>query len=132
MKACGCVRRRRANGATSSAQANSFSTIARSLIRVVSFTALQISKHKNLLARVTVNMSLHRTLTHPEFVEGCFGCKAATLQWVSMDAHAKNRLNDRELDAYRSARKQGIQPKSTQMKDIRAAEKVSQITGRAV
>lgn len=77
-------------------------------------------------------MSLHRELTHPVFVEGCFGCKASTLQWVSMDAHAKNKANDRELDAYRSARKQGIQPKSTKMRDITTAVRASDQIGRAV
>lgn len=77
-------------------------------------------------------MSLHRQLTHPEFVEGCFGCKAGTLQWVSMDAHSKNKANDRELDAYRSARKQGIQPKSTKMHDITNAVRASETIGRAV
>jgi len=77
-------------------------------------------------------MSLHKHITHPEFVEGCFGCKASTLQWVSMDAQNKNRANDRELDAYRSARKQGIQPRSTKMKDITLAVRASEEVGRAV
>lgn len=77
-------------------------------------------------------MSLHRHITHPEFVEGCFGCKASTLQWVSMDAQEKNRANDRELDAYRSARKQGIQPRSTKMKDIDLAVRASEEVGWAV
>ncbi len=77
-------------------------------------------------------MSLHRHITHPEFVEGCFGCKASTLQWVSMDAQNKNRANDRELDAYRSARKQGIQPRSTKMKDINLAVRASEEVGWAV
>ena len=77
-------------------------------------------------------MSLHRHITHPEFVEGCFGCKASTLQWVSMDAQNKNRANDRELDAYRSARKQGIQPRSTKMKDIDLAVRASEEVGWAV
>lgn len=77
-------------------------------------------------------MSLHRERTHFEFVEGCFGCKAASIQWVSLDAHAKNKANDRELDAYRSARKQGIQPKSTKMRDIKNAVRASDSIGRAV
>ena len=77
-------------------------------------------------------MSLHRHITHPEFVEGCFGCKASTLQWVSVDAQNKNRANDRELDAYRSARKQGIQPRSTKMKDINLAVRASEEVGWAV
>lgn len=80
----------------------------------------------------TESMSIHRERTHREFVDGCFGCKASTLQWVSLDAHAKNKANDRELDAYRSARKQGVQPKSTKMNDIKAAVQVSDSLGKAV
>lgn len=77
-------------------------------------------------------MSLHRERTHLEFVEGCFGCKAASIQWASLDAQTKNKANDRELDAYRSARKQGIQPKSTKMRDITNAVRASDSLGRAV
>lgn len=77
-------------------------------------------------------MSLHRERTHRQFVDGCFGCKASTLQWVSLDARSKNQANDRELDAYRSARKQGIQPKSTKMHDIQTAVRVSDHLGKAV
>ena len=49
-----------------------------------------------------------------------------------MDAQNKNRANDRELDAYRSARKQGIQPRSTKMKDINLAVRASEEVGWAV
>ena len=38
---------------------------------------------------------------------------------------------DGELQAYRDARAQGIQPKSTKMKDIRAAVEISNKTGKA-
>lgn len=38
---------------------------------------------------------------------------------------------DRELSAYRDARKLGIQPASTKMKDIQKAVRVSDSTGRA-
>jgi len=91
-----------------------------------------MKKHKILLRVDTAIMSIHRQRTHPEFVDGCFGCKASTLQWVSLDARSKNRANDRELDAYRTARKQGIQPKSTKMHDIQVATRVSDQLGKAV
>lgn len=38
---------------------------------------------------------------------------------------------DSELDAYSSARKQGIQPDSTKMPDIRRAVELSDMTGEA-
>lgn len=38
---------------------------------------------------------------------------------------------DRELDEYGSARAQGIQPRSTKTRDIRAAVEVSNMTGSA-
>jgi hypothetical protein len=39
--------------------------------------------------------------------------------------------NEKELTAYRDARKLGIQPASTRMKDIQKAVRVSEATGRA-
>ena len=45
---------------------------------------------------------------------------------------AVSHANDKELDAYRSARKHGIQPKTTKLKDINAAVKASDALGRAV
>lgn len=38
---------------------------------------------------------------------------------------------DRELDSYKSARAQGIQPRSTKKRDIEAAVQVSDLTGSA-
>ena len=77
-------------------------------------------------------MPLHRVLKHPEYVEGCFGCKASTLSYQDMHIRAVSHANDKELDAYRSARKHGIQPKTTKLKDINAAVKASDVLGRAV
>lgn len=77
-------------------------------------------------------MSLHRERRHPEFVEGCFGCKASTLSYQDMHIRAWSHANDRELDAYRGARKNGIQPRSTKMKDITMAVRASDALGKAV
>lgn len=77
-------------------------------------------------------MSLHRERTHPEYVEGCFGCKASTLAYQDLHIRAWSHANDKELDAYRAARRQGIQPKTTKLKDINAAVRVSDKLGRAV
>ena len=80
-------------------------------------------------------MSLHRRTTHPEFVEGCFGCKVSTLQMSPGDA-ASNKLVsqkkwDAELNAYAKARAQGIQPDGTSMRKIEAAVKASDNMGKA-
>ena len=80
-------------------------------------------------------MSLHRERTHPDFIEGCFGCKASTLDLnpgeasSRMDMSAKKWVN--ELALYRTARSQGIQPDTTKTKDIRRAIDVSNKTGIA-
>ena len=42
-----------------------------------------------------------------------------------------NKKWDAELKAYRDARAEGIQPKSTKMKDIKAAVEQSDKTGKA-
>jgi hypothetical protein len=78
--------------------------------------------------------NLHQKLTHPEFVEGCFGCKAGTLR-LSFDGKVgeieKQRAWDKELDEYRAAADQGIEPESTKTHDIRAAVRWSEKNGVA-
>lgn len=72
-------------------------------------------------------MSLHRN-THPEYVEGCFGCKAATLRFGQVDATRQKKW-DQELALYRSAVAAGIQPETTQTAGIRSAIEWSEQTG---
>ena len=43
----------------------------------------------------------------------------------------KQKKWDRELDSYKAARAQGIQPRSTKKRDIETAVKVSDMTGTA-
>ena len=83
-------------------------------------------------------MSLHRIKEHPEFVEGCFGCKVGTLQMSTGDANGElvsngwtNKKWNKELDLYRTARAQGIQPDGTSTAKIRKAIDVSDKTGHA-
>ena len=78
-------------------------------------------------------MNLHRIKTHPEFVEGCFGCKISTLQLNTGDAsRGMSQKNwDAELDAYANARAQGIQPAGTTMKAINEAKAASDTLGTA-
>jgi hypothetical protein len=75
---------------------------------------------------------------HVEYVEGCFACKIRTLELATGDAKSNmiqsgwtNKKWDNELKAYRDARAQGIQPKSTKLKDIQAAVDFSNKTGKA-
>ena len=83
-------------------------------------------------------MALHRERTHPEYVEGCFGCKISILQLSTGDARGdviasgttQKKWNS-ELEAYRSARAQGIQPNGTKRKQIQAAHDASERLGSA-
>ena len=72
---------------------------------------------------------------HPEPVEDCFGCKALGLQMNTGDANSNLRVSskkwDKELQAYRDARAQGIQPAGTSMKKIKEAVEISNKTGKA-
>lgn len=61
--------------------------------------------------------SLHAVQTHPDFIEDCFGCKAATLQLStgagnsSFSAKLDSKL-EKDRPAYKELRKQGFQPPS--------------------
>jgi hypothetical protein len=58
-------------------------------------------------------------------------CRAARLQIGRPSEGAeRSRKWDNELERYRRARAQGIQPKSTRSSDILAAEKISDTFGR--
>ena len=65
----------------------------------------------------------------------CFGCKAKGLLLSTGDANGRASMPMRkwegELQAYRDARKQGIQPAGTTMAKIEAAQKASENLGRA-
>lgn len=83
-------------------------------------------------------MSLHRERVHPTFVEGCFGCKASSIQLAAGDAGGDlvsngwtNKKWDKELELYRSARAQGVQPDGTSTKKIQKALDISDKTGVA-
>jgi hypothetical protein len=57
--------------------------------------------------------------------------RAANLNFSNERIAADIKNTDRELSAYRDARKLGIQPASTKMKDIQKAVRVSDTIGRA-
>ena len=71
---------------------------------------------------------------HPEPEDGCFGCKGLSIQMNAGDADSRrvmpNKKFNRELDAYKEARAQGIQPNGTSMQKIQEAVKASETLGR--
>jgi hypothetical protein len=64
--------------------------------------------------------------------EDCFGCKAKGLQLNTGDAgrDIPDKKWTSELNAYKDARRQGIQPSGTRMHDIEAAHKASETLGQ--
>jgi hypothetical protein len=70
---------------------------------------------------------------HPVPVDTCFGCKGLTLQMNTGDA--KRDIPDKkwnsELQAYRDARAQGIQPAGTTMRHVQEAHRASEVLGKA-
>jgi hypothetical protein len=67
--------------------------------------------------------------------ETCFGCKAKGLQLSTGDANGRRTMSakayDGELKAYSDAVRQGIEPATTNMKDIQDAVKLSNLAGKA-
>jgi hypothetical protein len=80
-------------------------------------------------------MSLHRRTTHPEAVDGCFGCKVGDLQLsvgaARHDGVPTAKQHDKELESYYGAIRQGIEPRSTKQPDIDAAVRISNEAGKA-
>ena len=71
---------------------------------------------------------------HPEYVEGCFGCKGMSVQMNAGDADSRkfmtNKRHNTELDAYADAVKQGIRPAGTTMDKIQQAVQASETLGK--
>lgn len=79
-------------------------------------------------------MNLHRKLTHPEFVEGCFGCKVGSLQLSTGEANSRvpsTKNWDNRLAAYQKTVAQGIEPKGTDWGSINQAQQISDRVGKA-
>lgn len=74
-------------------------------------------------------------IDHVNCDDDCFGCKARSLQLNTGDANSSKAMSNRkwngELDAYRAARAQGIQPAGTSMAHVRAAVEASNVMGQA-
>lgn len=76
--------------------------------------------------------------SHTSYVEGCFACKVQTLQLATGDAKGalvENGWTQKkwktEINEYRKARAQGIQPTGTSLAKVRAAVEKSNQTGVA-
>ena len=67
-------------------------------------------------------------------IDPCFGCKAKGLQLSTGDANSQSFMSkkkyNKEMDAYKEARRQGIQPGGTTMQKIEAAHKASEALGK--
>lgn len=74
-------------------------------------------------------------IDHIDCGDECFGCKVRTLELNTGDANSKKNMSNKkfnkELDAYKEARKQGIQPGGTSMNKIEAALQASEKLGKA-
>jgi hypothetical protein len=77
-------------------------------------------------------------IDHSNCGDECFGCKAKSLQLATGDARGDviasgttNKKWNNELQAYRDARKEGIQPGGTSMKHIQDAKTASDNMGSA-
>lgn len=73
--------------------------------------------------------------SHTDYVDGCFGCKIGTLELGTGDAGRADSMPqkkwDKELDAYKNARRQGIQPAGTSLKAVHEALDKSDKAGKA-
>ena len=65
----------------------------------------------------------------------CFGCKARGLQLNTGDASSQkattNKKWEGELNAYRAARAEGIQPAGTTLEKVQEARRASDVMGKA-
>ena len=72
---------------------------------------------------------------HTDYVDGCFACKVRTLELNTGDAGRAESMSqkkwDSELNAYREARRQGVQPAGTTMKAVKEAMQASDNLGSA-
>lgn len=88
---------------------------------------------KRMSQNIGENVTKHQRETHPHYVEGCFGCKVGTLQLNSGDA--RRDVSDRkwvsDIQAYKDARAEGIQPGGTSRQAVEEARKASETLGRA-
>lgn len=78
-------------------------------------------------------MGLHQERIHPEYIEGCFGCKVQSLELSAGDAtrDISDKKWQHKLANYKKARADGIQPGGTSEAHVEAAYKASEVLGKA-
>lgn len=84
-------------------------------------------------------MTLHRERIHPEYVEGCYGCKIGGVSFGSVPGGTRpgsarlsfQRSFDQDMNAYREARRHGLRPDRVSKEAVRKAEQRQEILGRA-
>lgn len=73
--------------------------------------------------------------THLEYVEGCFGCKARTLQLSTGDANSSAAMSGKKWDSenefYASAVRQGVNPDGLFRHEVESALEASEALGVA-
>jgi hypothetical protein len=74
-------------------------------------------------------------IDHTGCDDDCFACKVKTLELNTGDANSQKTMSNKkwhgELDAYRAARSEGIQPAGTSIKQIQEARRASDVMGKA-
>jgi hypothetical protein len=74
-------------------------------------------------------------IDHTGCDDDCFACKVRTLELNTGDANSQKTMSNKkwhgELDAYRAARSEGIQPAGTSIKQIQEARRASDVMGKA-
>jgi hypothetical protein len=77
-------------------------------------------------------MNIHQRQKHPEYVEGCFGCKIGTLEMGTGDASRDipDKKWTSELNEYKKAREEGIQPAGTTYRHIEEARTASEVLNK--
>lgn len=69
-------------------------------------------------------MTIHQRRTHPEYVEGCFGCKVSTVSFGTVPGGARDQRTkvsharnvEKGLNRYRELKEAGEQPSGTSLR----------------
>jgi hypothetical protein len=83
-----------------------------------------------------VEFEVSEHASHVEYVDDCFACKAQTLELSTGDANSRRTMSKRfwnaEMNAYASAVREGLDPRTTNMADINAAKHAADKAGKPV
>ena len=81
--------------------------------------------------------------THPEYVEGCYGCKLTTVTLFDVDTDTPKRNSavryrksarqiKRDVESYERAKKAGLNPETSTRAGVEKAEKQAESEARAL